>query len=173
MTVASEDIHEAHACNGVLASFAFNFKVYDTDDLLVILRTIATGAETVLVEGSGAGKYTVTLDAAVPSAGDITTGTTYAATHEIHILHWPDLLQPTALTELGKFPAKTVEYMIDRMLCRLQRCWDAVRRAPQLPRSTDEDVAVELLLDETADTLTVSVTYADGVTVKTGTISLS
>lgn len=175
MTVASETYKQSHTCNGADTDFAFDFEIFDSGDLKVVLRTIADGSETVLVEGSGAGKYTVALDDAadLPSAGDITTGSTYAATYEIHIIRKPEFKQEVEFTENDALPAKTLEHGLDKLMHRIQSNQDENDRSAKIRISDDDDQDIEMVIDESANTLTFNVTYADGVTIKSGSINLS
>ena len=47
MTVSSTTTKNSYSGNGSTTVFAYGFKVFDEDDLTVILRTDATGAEAV------------------------------------------------------------------------------------------------------------------------------
>lgn len=175
MTVASETYKQSHTCNGADTSFAFDFEIFDSEDLTVVLRTIADGSETVLEEGAGAGKYTVTLDDEdnLPSAGDITTGSTYSNSYEIHIIRKPAFKQEVEFTENDALPAKTLEHALDKLMHRIQSNQDENDRSAKIRISDDDDQKIELIIDESADTLTFNVTFADGVTIKSGSINLS
>lgn len=175
MTVSSESYKESHVCNGADTQFAFNFEIFNSDDIKVVLRTVADGTEVILEEGSGAGKYSVTLndESNLPTAGDITTGTTYSSSYEIHIIRKPAFKQETELTVNGPLPAKTLEHAFDKLMHRIQSNQDENDRSAKIRITDDDDIDIEMALDESADTLTFNVTYSDGATTKSGSITLS
>jgi hypothetical protein len=135
MTVASETILESHACNGTTGPFAFNFKIFDNDDLLVI-KVNAAGVETELTKDAAADGYTVAMDGAYPNTGEITLTDAYDATNTLKIILWPDLLQGTSLPSTGVFSTKEVEYAMDKLCKQVQKLYHLVSRAPTFLKSS-------------------------------------
>jgi len=137
MTVTSTTIKTApYACDGVTVTFAFSWKVWETSEVKVILRVVADGSETTLTEGTAAGTYSVTLSSSVPSAGSITTVTTYSALYEIVIkANFPET-QEIDYGEGDKFPAESHEEALDRGVRLVQQLGEQLSRALLLPESS-------------------------------------
>ena len=93
MTVSAETNSVTHDCNGVLTAFDFEFKVFQTSDVKVILILASTGAETVLTETT---HYAVT--GSLSAGGKVTTVATYSALYQLMITIDIDLAQGTDLT---------------------------------------------------------------------------
>lgn len=138
MTVASETILESHACNGTTGPFAFNFKVFDDDDLLVI-KVDSDGVETELTKDAAADGYTVAMDGSYPNTGEITLTDAYDATHTLKIILWMDLLQGTSLPSTGTFSTKEVEYAMDKLCKQVQKLYHLVSRAVTFVKSSSSE----------------------------------
>lgn len=78
MTVVNTINRVLYACDGVQTAFPFLFKIYAASDLEVVLRTVATGAETTLTLTT---HYTVAItDPDVGEGGTVTLAGTYLTT---------------------------------------------------------------------------------------------
>lgn len=142
MTVSSTIIKTApYACDAATVQFAFTWKVWETSEVKVILRLASDGTETELVEGTAAGTYSVTLSNDTPSAGYITTVTTYSALYEIVILANFPYTQEVDYGEGDKFPAKSHEEALDRGVRLSQQFTEKFGRALLFPETTTlEDI---------------------------------
>ncbi len=60
MTVSTTTIKNSASGNGSNTTFAYSFTVFASSELKVVVRTNATGAESVRAEGSGSTNYSVT-----------------------------------------------------------------------------------------------------------------
>ncbi|KKM25503.1 hypothetical protein LCGC14_1594270, partial [marine sediment metagenome] len=127
--------------DGATVTFAFSWKVWETSEVKVILRLISDGSETVLTEGTGASSYSVTLSSELPSAGSITTVTTYSNLYEIVIKAAFPYIQEVDYGEGDKFPAKSHEEALDRGVRLSQQFTEQFGRSLLFPESTTlEDV---------------------------------
>jgi hypothetical protein len=110
MTVSSGINRASYSGNGSLATFAYNFKIFDEDDLTVILRS-ANGTETT---------QTITTDYTVTGVGDagggnVVFGTAPTATETIVILREQPLTQGLDLVPNDPFPANSLEDSLDKL----------------------------------------------------------
>lgn len=139
MTVSSTTIKTSpYACDGATIQFSFPFAVWDSSEVKVILRTVATGAETTLTETT---HYSVTLSTATPSAGYITTVSTYSSAYEIVIkANFPNT-QEVDYGEGDTFPASSHEEALDRGVRLVQQINEKLTRSILFPESTTlEDI---------------------------------
>jgi hypothetical protein len=121
-------------CNGSTTSFPFSFKVFLATDIVVVLRTDLTGAESNLVLGSD---YTVALNAdqnanpggTINTIGAFASGFTLTATSNLAYL------QPTDLTNQGGFYPKVITNALDRLTIFVQQLAQRLGRALVFPIS--------------------------------------
>jgi hypothetical protein len=116
MTVSSSTNKASYNGNGSTTVFAYNFKIFDQDDLTVIIRS-ATGVETV---------KTITTDYTVSGVGNdgggnVTMGTAPASGETITILREQDLVQELDLVPNDPFPANLMEDALDRLTFMVQQ----------------------------------------------------
>ena len=116
MTVSSSTNKASYNGNGSTTVFAYNFKIFDQDDLTVIIRS-ATGTETV---------KTITTDYTVSGVGNdgggnVTMGTAPASGETITILREQDLVQELYLVPNDPFPANLMEDALDRLTFMVQQ----------------------------------------------------
>lgn len=132
--------------NDLATAFPYGFKIFAATDLRVIVRVIATGAQTVLtypthftVSGVGdkdGGNVTlVDVDGAWQNAVDGSLKSTYA----IAIRRVVDVLQETSIRNQGGFKAAVHEDEFDYLTMIDQQQEDALSRSPKLPESYDPD----------------------------------
>lgn len=137
MTVAAETNRVPYSCNGVLTDFDFTFKVFDEDDLAVIL-TDSGGTETVLTLTT---HYSVS--GSLSSGGKVTTVATYASGNTITIMLAMDLAQPTDLIYGGSYSSESVETMGDRAVKMIQQLSEKLTRALKFKdTSTQSDIEI-------------------------------
>jgi hypothetical protein len=116
MTVSSSTNKASYNGNGSTTVFAYSFKIFDQDDLTVIIRS-ATGTETV---------KTITTDYTVSGVGNdgggnVTMGTAPASGETITILREQDLVQELDLVPNDPFPANLMEDALDRLTFMVQQ----------------------------------------------------
>ena len=156
MTVQSQLMKVTANGNGSATSFSFSPLILpdESSQIQVTKVVVATGVETLLVEGAGAAQYTVVV-AAYPGTGSITypsTGATRLATGESVIMKRVlTLEQQTALENQGGYYPKTQEAQFDRfVMIALQQQEELDRCAKLAISDTTTDVD-----DFTADILTL------------------
>lgn len=139
MTITSETLKRVHNGNGVATSFSFsNIVIYDSSELEV--RFVDTdGIETVLVEGTGTDKYTVSVSE-YPGTGTITypsSGTDYLASGEKIIIRrgFPQT-QLVEFENQGGFYPEDHEDAFDRIHSILLQHQEQINRAIKLPVAT-------------------------------------
>jgi hypothetical protein len=129
--------------NGVALAFPFNFKVFSTNEVLVVRALTATGVETPLAPGS---EYSVILNTnqnaspggTVTLAGVLSVGTTLAITSQV-----PNL-QPTDLTNAGGFYPTVINDGLDRATIQIQQLAEKQSRAISLPVSSPSSTSTQL-----------------------------
>jgi len=132
MTVSSTTARQTYIGDGSLATYSYNFRIFDAGDLVLVKRDTATGIETLLAlttdyTVTGAGGYnggTFTL-----LAGVLPSGYELAAYREL------DLLQSTDLRNQGTFLAEIHERVFDRLMMIAQQLQDQLNRSIRLPDS--------------------------------------
>lgn len=139
MTVPSEVTNVSYVGSGGTGPFTVPFYFLEDDDLLVIKKEIATGAEVILGLTTD---YTVS-GAGDPAGGTITTVAVVAATHEIHILLDPDALQAIDYAANDPFPAETHERGLDKLTQLVQRLRTNVKRSIKAPKTVTDDIEID------------------------------
>lgn len=124
MTVSSGINKVSYSGNGTLTTFAYTFKVFDQDDLTVILRA-ADGAET---------SQTITTHYTVTGAGDAGGGnvvflTAPSATETVVILREQALTQGLDLVPNDPFPANSIEDTLDKLTFMIQQHQEELDRS--------------------------------------------
>ena len=131
MTVSSTTTKNSYAGDGSNAVFAYTFKVFDEDDLTVILRTDATGTETV---------QTITTNYTVSGVGDagggnVTFVTAPASGVTVVIRRSAAITQTTDYTPNDPFPAEEHENALDKLTFIAQQQQEELDRAIKLSRT--------------------------------------
>ena len=130
MTVSSSTSRVSYNGNGSTTVFAYTFKVFDQDDLTVIIRS-ANGTETVKTITT---HYTVS---GVGSAGggNVTMLTAPASGETIVILREQDLIQEFDLVPNDPFPAQLMEDALDKLTFMVQQHDEELSRAIKASRT--------------------------------------
>ena len=130
MTISTESTRVEFTGDGATLPFAVPFRFLDKTDLVVVLRTIATGVEAVqtiythyTVLGAGDANGTVTFVTAPP------------ATQKVVIYNDPPLTQLVDYISGGTFPAETHEEALDRLTIQQKRTREIATRTPSLGNS--------------------------------------
>jgi len=130
MTVSSSTNRVSYSGNGTLTTFAYTFKIFDQDDLTVILRA-ADGTETV---------QTITTHYTVSGVGDVGGGnvtfvTAPTATQTVVILREQPLTQGLDLVPNDPFPAQSLEEALDKIVFMTQKHEEELGRAIKASRT--------------------------------------
>ena len=130
MTVSSSTNRASYSGNGSLTTFAYGFKVFDQDDLTVILRA-SNGIETVQTITTD---YTVTGVGSV-SGGNVVFGTAPASGVTVVILREMELEQGLDLVPNDPFPAESLEDSLDKLTFMVQQHDEQLGRAIKASRT--------------------------------------
>lgn len=149
MTVAAEAIKIPYACNGSLVDFDFTYKIFDEDDIKVVV-TDSLGTETTLAITTD---YTVAGENnAFESGGTITTvkevsgvmeNYAYPSGSTITIILNLTLSQPTDLIYGGSYKATSIEQMADRLTKMVQQLSEKLDRSIKFKIDSSLDIEVE------------------------------
>jgi len=130
MTVSSSTSRASYSGNGTLTTFAYSFKVFDQDDLTVILRA-SNGTETVQTITT---HYTVT-GVGSASGGNVVFGTAPASGVTVVILREQPLTQGLDLVPNDPFPAASLEESLDKLTFMAQKHEEELGRAIKASRT--------------------------------------
>lgn len=140
MTVASETNTIISPGNGATFTHSFaGMEVFSQSELLVLHVVLATLVVTIVAEGSGATQYGITFDTPLTegkSSGFLTYPgnevTEMPSTEYLAIIRVPDLLQGTALKNLGVQLPRTMENVLDKMQHQIHSLQEQLTRCPKL-----------------------------------------
>lgn len=130
MTVETTDSTISYTGDGVTTAFAVSFDFFDAEDLEVISRVTATGAETIQVLTTN---YTVTGGAG--TTGTVTMVAAPAGTTKLFIRRVTVQDQSTSLNSYGPFPAGSVEDGFDKLTMIAQEISRDQSRAVVVPKT--------------------------------------
>jgi hypothetical protein len=116
MTVSSSTNRVSYAGNGSTTVFPYTYKIFDQDDLTVILRA-ANGTETVQTITS---QYTVS-GVGNAGGGNVTMLTAPASGATLVILREQDLIQELDIVPNDPFPADSLEGALDKLTFMVQQ----------------------------------------------------
>ena len=130
MTVSSSTSRVSYNGNGSTTVFAYTFRVFDQDDLTVIIRS-ANGTETVKTITT---HYTVS---GVGSAGggNVTMLTAPASGETLVIIREQDLIQELDIVPNDPFPASSVEDALDKLTFMVQQHEETLGRTIKASRT--------------------------------------
>ena len=133
MTVSSLTTKNSYSGNGSTSAFSYTFKIFDDDDVTVIIRTDSTGTETVKTKTT---HYTVS---GVGNAGGgtitFTSGNIPASGETVLLLRNTPLTQTTDYTPNDPFPAATHEDALDKLTLISQDTQEEIDRSIKLSRA--------------------------------------
>lgn len=130
MTVSSSTSKVQYNGNGSTTVFAYSFKVFDQDDLTVIVRS-ANGTETVKTITT---HYTVS-GVGSTGGGNVTMLTAPASGETLTILREQDLVQELDLVENDPFPAQSLEDALDKLTYMVQQHSEEIDRSIKASRT--------------------------------------
>ena len=131
MTVSSTTTKNSYAGDGSTVAFSYTFKIFDEDDIAVILRDNATAAETV---------QAITTNYTVSGVGNAGGGTitfvTAPATGKTVVLRRESAqTQTTDYTPNDPFPAEAHEDALDKLTFFVQEIQEELDRSIKLSRT--------------------------------------
>lgn len=130
MTVSSSTNKVSYSGNGSLTTFAYTFKIFDEDDLTVILRA-ADGTETTQTITT---HYTVS-GVGVASGGNVVFGSAPASGVTVVIIREQPLTQGLDLVPNDPFPAQSLEESLDKLTFMAQKHEEELSRAIKASRT--------------------------------------
>ena len=130
MTVSSSTSRVQFNGNGSTTVFAYSFKIFDQDDLTVIVRS-ATGTETVKTITT---HYTVS-GVGNAGGGNVTMLTAPASGETLTILREQDLVQELNLVENDPFPSQSLEDALDKLTFIVQQHDEELGRSIKASRT--------------------------------------
>lgn len=161
MTVSSTTNRVSFTGNGSTTAFSFPHYFQSTSDLVVVLKVISTGAETVQTITT---HYTVSgtqVNNVFPNGGTVTMLTAPTALQQLIIYREPAFTQTVDLVENDPLPAETLEQALDKRTMVEQRLDDRLDRTvrqreaytgsldPQLPAVDVPDGVLQIKSDGT------------------------
>lgn len=131
--ISTTTTKQTHTTNGSAYEFDFSFPIVETSDLIVILRTTSTGAESVLAETTD---YTVsTTNNDYSNGGTVTTAQTYASGYTLVLMRDTPDTQEAFLVDAGVLRLGAVENALDKLTMLVQQHQESLNRALLMPRS--------------------------------------
>lgn len=139
MTVSTSTARIHYAGDGESTVFAVPFPFFAADDLVVVSRNAASGAESVLARGDD---YTVAGGGG--AAGSVTALAAPGAGSEWHILRATPDTQTADYRDHDAFPAALHEAALDRAALRSAELRDALGRTLRFPRTDPAAIGAEI-----------------------------
>ena len=131
MTVSSTTTKNSYSGNGSTTVFAYTFKIFDEDDVAVVLRNNTTGAESTQTITT---HYTVS-GVGNAGGGNITFVTPPTSSQTVVLLRATPLTQLTDYTPNDPFPAETHEEALDKLTFITQELQEEVGRSLKLSQT--------------------------------------
>jgi hypothetical protein len=131
MTVSSTTTKNSYSGNGSLTVFAYGFKIFDEEDIEVILRNDTTGTETVQAITTN---YSIS-NVGNANGGNVTFVTAPASGITVVLRRASPLTQTTDYTPNDPFPAESHEDALDKLTFISQQIQEEVDRSIKLSRT--------------------------------------
>ena len=131
MTVSSTTTKNSYSGDGSQTVFAYGFKIFDDDDIQVILRNNTTGAETVQTKTT---HYSVS-NVGNANGGNITFVTAPTSSQTVVLLRNTPLTQATDYTPNDPFPAETHEEALDKLTFLTQEIQEELDRSIKISKT--------------------------------------
>ena len=131
MTVSSATNKVSYNGNGSTTVFAYGFKIFDEDDLTVIIRNASGGETTKTITTH----YTVSGVGAA-SGGNVTMGTAPASGESLTIIREQPLTQGLDLVPNDPFPATLVEDTLDKITFMVHQHEETLNRTIKGSKTT-------------------------------------
>ena len=141
-TVSLPTLPAQYSCNGSTTEFAFSDKILATSDIIVILRTVATGDETVLTETTDYSLSATNND--YSDGGTVTTVSTYSSAYEITLLRDVPDTQAETFSDSGKLDLAAITAAMDKLAMQIQQLQAELDRCLKMPRTDSTGLDMEL-----------------------------
>lgn len=135
MTVSSTTTKKSYSGDGSTTVFAYTFKIFDEDDISVILRNDSTGAETVQTKTT---HYTVS-GVGDSNGGNVTFVTAPTSSQTVVLLRATARTQATDYTPNDPFPAASHEDALDKLTFIAQELEEELGRAIKVSKTNTID----------------------------------
>lgn len=142
MAVSTTTNRVSYSCNGSVTDFDFTFPIFQSSDLQVYLRTVATGVEVLLTETTDYSVAPTNND--YENGGTVTTVATYTSAYELLIIREVPLTQQTDYVDGDAFPADSHESALDRLTMIVQQLNELFNRSLVTPKTDDETLDMEI-----------------------------
>ena len=131
MTVSSTTTKNSYSGDGSQTVFAYGFKIFDDDDITVIVRTDTTGSETTKTKTTD---YTVS-DVGNANGGNVTFTTAPASGETVVLIRATARTQATDYTPNDPFPAASHEDALDKLTFIAQELEEELGRAIKVSKT--------------------------------------
>lgn len=128
MSLSSTTDRVTYSGNGSTTAFAFGYKFFADADLVVVVKTNSTGAETTKTITT---HYTVS-GAGSESGGTVTFLSAPASGETVIIYRDKSAVQELDITENGKIPSDNLEKQLDKLVMMVQRIKNKLARSVSL-----------------------------------------
>jgi len=134
MTISTTIIKNSYSGDGSVVAFTYAFKITDEDFIEVIVKTNATGAESVRAIGTGSTNYAVT-GVGEAAGGTVTFVTAPLSTETVVLRRSTTQTQALDLIENDNLPANSLENAFDKNLSIIQELQEQLDRSIKLSRA--------------------------------------
>ena len=135
MTISTTTLRITANGNGSTTTFPYTWKVFAQTELTVIVRTTASGAESVRAIGTGSTNYSVT-GVGETSGGNVVFVTAPTSAETVTIIRNTALTQGTDYQPATNFPATSHEDALDKLTHIVQELDEELSRSVKVSRST-------------------------------------
>jgi len=134
MTISTTIIKNSYSGDGSVVAFTYAFKITDEDFIEVIVKTNATGAESVRAIGTGSTNYAVT-GVGEAAGGTVTFVTAPISTETVVLRRSTTQTQALDLIENDNLPANSIENAFDKNLSIIQELQEQLDRSIKISRA--------------------------------------
>jgi len=134
MTISTTIIKNSYSGDGSVVAFTYAFKIADEDFIEVIVKTNATGAESVRAIGTGSTNYAVT-GVGEAAGGTVTFVTAPTSAETVILRRSTTQTQSLDLIENDNLPANSLENAFDKNLSIIQELQEQLDRSIKISRA--------------------------------------
>ena len=134
MTISTTIIKNSYSGDGSVVAFTYAFKITDEDFIQVIVKTNATGAESVRAIGTGSTNYAVT-GVGEAAGGTVTFVTAPTSAETVVLRRSTTQTQALDLIENDNLPANSLENAFDKNLSIAQELQEQLDRSIKISRA--------------------------------------
>jgi len=134
MTISTTIIKNSYSGDGSVVAFTYAFKITDEDFIEVIVKTNATGAESVRAIGTGSTNYAVT-GVGEAAGGTVTFVTAPTSAETVVLRRSTTQTQALDLIENDNLPANSLENAFDKNLSIIQELQEQLDRSIKISKT--------------------------------------